>query len=461
MSRHENQNLAVPTMDPSGQRRWLYPDRRGGAYATRRKLTAIFLIIFYLVAPWLQWNGTPLLRLDVIEKKAYLLGQIFHLNDASLIAPVLATLALLLLFATSLKGRIWCSYGCPQTVFVEWVIRPIEEFTEGSAHHRRRMDAGPFTIERALRKIVKHALFLFVSAVVANTFLSFFFGPNRIAQWVIQPPTEHPIPFLVMSLIMVGFYFDLAWFREQFCAFVCPYARFQSVMIDQNTPVVSYDSRRGEPRGQDRKSATKEERKHGDCIDCQLCVRVCPTGIDIRNGLQLECIMCARCIDACNMVMTNIDRPKELIKIASQNELTGTSQLPFYRRPKVLSFAVALTLMVVAGSLKIFGRDDAALTVIRAPGPAYTQMPDGRYGNMFVIHAINNTSRPIKLALQVIEPQGAEILCAQCQSELAASSELRASAIIAFDPTLANRPLIIRNQSTDTTGTSLLLGPRQ
>ena len=457
---HQMQDISVPTMDRSGQRRWLYPDRRKGSYATRRKLTAIVLIVFYVVAPWLKWNGTPLLRFDVIEKKAFLLGQIFHLNDASLIAPMLASLALLLFFATSLKGRIWCSYGCPQTVFVEWLIRPIEEFTEGSAHHRRRMDAGPMTLELAARKGLKHFLFLLVSAVVANTFLSFFFGPDRIAHWVVRPPTEHPVPFFVMTFIMLAFYADLAWFREQFCAFICPYARFQSVMLDQDTPTVSYDVRRGEPRGQDRKKAETTERKFGDCIDCQLCVRVCPTGIDIRNGLQLECIMCARCIDACNMVMTNLGRPKGLIKIASQNELIGHSRIPFWKRPKALAYAAALSIMVAAGAVRVFGRDSLALTIIRAPGPAYTQMPNGQYGNMFMIRATNNTSQSVKLDIEIIQPAGSQLLCAQCQSEVGASNELRASAIVTFDPKSANQNLILRNKSTNTQATSLLLGPR-
>lgn len=456
----QNQSIAVPTMDRSGRRRWLYPDRRKGNNATRRMLTAIGLMVFYLAIPWIEWNGVPLFRFDVIEKKAFLFGQVFHLNDATLIAPMLASAALLLLFATSLKGRIWCAYGCPQTVFVEWLIRPIEELTEGSAHHRRRMDAGPMTLGLAARKATKHALFLLVAAVVANGFLAFFFGPERIFQWMIRPPSEHPVPFMVMSFIMIAFYLDLAWFREQFCAFLCPYARFQSVMIDQDTPTVSYDVQRGEPRGPESKKIAPAERKHGDCIDCQLCVRVCPTGIDIRNGLQLECIMCARCIDACNIVMTNLGRPKNLIKIASQNELAGHKRVPFWKRPKAIAYAAALSLMIGAGAIRIFGRDAMALTIIRAPGPAYTQMPDGRFGNMFIIRATNNTSHAIKLDLEIVSPVGAEILCAQCQSEVKASDEIRASAIVAFDPKTANQPVVIRNKSTGNDGASLLLGPK-
>ena len=455
--RDDGPQAAVPTMDRSGKRRWLYPDRRKGPRASRRGLTALGLIVIYLLAPWLTWNHVPVFRLDVIEKKAFLFGQVFQVNDAALIAPLMATLALLLLFATSLKGRIWCAYGCPQTVFVEWVIRPIEELTEGSAHHRRRMDASPLTPERVLRKIIKHGLFLVVAAIVANTFLSFFFGPERIARWMVSSPSEHPGPFAVMMFVMLGFYFDLAWFREQFCAFLCPYARFQSVMLDQDTPTVAYDISRGEPRGQDRGKST--QRTHGDCIDCQLCVRVCPTGIDIRQGLQLECIMCARCMDACDMVMQNLGRPKGLIRIASQNELTGTGKIAFWRRPKVIAFGLAVAIMVGGGLVKVFGRDSVALTVIRAPGPAYTVMPDGRLGNTFIIRATNNTASKVKLNLVITEPKGATLLCAQCGADLESSNDIRATAIVAFDKTSANKPLVIENETTHDQGVSMLIGP--
>jgi cytochrome c oxidase accessory protein FixG len=276
---------------------------------------------------------------------------------------------------------------------------------------------------------------------------------------MIQPPSEHPGPFFVMTFIMLAFYADLAWFREQFCAFLCPYARFQSVMMDQDTPTVSYDANRGEPRGAVKKKAESAS-SQGDCIDCQLCVRVCPTGIDIRNGLQLECIRCARCIDACNMVMTNLQRPPHLIKIASHNELAGEARIPFYRRPKALAYAVALTLLIAVGGIRIFARDSVALNITRAPGPAYTQMPDGRLGNTFLIRFTNNTASDVKLDLEILSPQGAQILCAQCQSNVKASEEQRVSAIIAFDPKNANQKLIIRNKSSDTTGESMLLGPR-
>ena len=450
----------VGTMDHRGRRRWLYPDRRSGPKSAVRKKVAILLVVFYLVAPWLTWNGSPLIRLDVLAKKAYFFGLVFHLSDAAFVAPVLAIGALILLFATSVKGRLWCAYGCPQTVFVEWVIRPIEELTEGSAHHRRRMDAMPMTPRRFARKVVKHSLFLVVAALVANTFLSFFFGPSKVLGWMMGSPAEHPGPFFVMSSVMGLFYADLAWFREQFCAFVCPYARFQSVMIDNDTPTVAYDVSRGEPRGRSSNAVAASVQAKGDCIDCALCVRVCPTGIDIREGLQLECIRCARCMDACDTIMTNIGKPKGLIRIATQAELSGEQPKPFWKRPKVLAFAFALLVFSAVLAARLGARGDIGLTVSRAPGSVYTQMPDGRLGNVFLIHVNNNSSVPIKLEFDVNEKPAVELLCALCGSDVKPYDEIRVTVIAAFRPDMSNKSVKITHRSTAESVTLPLLGPR-
>ena len=375
-------------------------------------------------------------------------------------APVLGIAALLLLFATSIKGRLWCAYGCPQTVFVEWVIRPIEELTEGSAHHRRRMDGAKLTPGRAVRKLIKHALFLLVSAVVANTFLSFFFGPDQIVRWMMKSPAEHPVPFAVMSGVMGLFYADLAWFREQFCAFVCPYARFQSVMIDPDTPTVAYDVARGEPRGRETLQPHGREKTKGDCIDCQLCVRVCPTGIDIRNGLQLECIRCARCMDACDTIMENIGRPKGLIRIATQADLAGEKSSPFWKRPKVLAYSLALLLMATGLGVRLVARGNVSMTIARAPGPVYTHMPDGRLGNMLVIQVNNNSSEPAKLELDVDQKDVVGLLCAMCGSDVSPYGETRASVIVVFKPEKANTSVVITHRATGVSVAVPLLGPR-
>jgi cytochrome c oxidase accessory protein FixG len=417
----------LPTMDQTGKRRWLYPDRRDGRYASRRRLTALGLIAFYLVMPWLTFGGIPLLRVDVFEGQAYFFGQVLHVNESNLLALVLAGLALFLLLATLVKGRIWCSYGCPQTVFVDWVIRPIEELIEGNAHRRRKVDSGPLHPQDQFKKVLKHVLFLVVAAIVSNTFVAYFVGPERLRHWMLQPPSDHPVPFFVMTFIMLGFYADLAWFREQFCSYLCPYARFQSVMIDADTPTVTYNAKRGEKRG---RSQSKEDQR-GDCIDCGLCVRVCPTGIDIRNGLQPECVMCARCIDACHMIMTNLDRPTGLIKVMTQNEYLGQTVVPMWKRPRVIAYASAVAFLFGMFLLKTVGRHAVSINVIRSPGAPYTQMPNDRYGNVFIFQVNNNTGRDIALQINP-QTEGVELLCGQCTTTIPAHNELRISAIVSF-----------------------------
>jgi len=452
-------SATVGTMDSKGRRRWLYPDRRGGPKASLRRKAAFALIILYLIVPWLSWNATPLIRLDVLEKKAYFFGLVFHLRDAAFVAPLLGIAALFLLFVTSIKGRLWCAYGCPQTVFVEWVIRPIEELTEGPAHRRRRLDSLPMTLVVMGRKLVKHALFLLVAAIVANTFLAFFFGPEKIMNFMMGSPTSHPGPFAAMATVMGLFYADLAWFREQFCAFVCPYARFQSVMIDNDTPTVAYDFNRGEPRGRDVVLKTGNVKSKGDCIDCELCVRVCPTGIDIREGLQLECIRCARCVDACDMIMTNIGRPKGLIRVATQSELAGVQPTPLWRRAKVLAFAVAMILLSVVLLVRIGARGSVSLNVARAPGPVYTQMPDGRFGNMLIIHINNNSYAPARLDFDSNFEEGVTLLCALCGTEVPSFGAISLSVIATFNPELVNKSLIIKHRQTQQSVSVPLLGP--
>lgn len=449
----------VGTMDSRGRRRWLYPDRRGGPKASLRRKAAIALIIFYLVFPWLSWNESPLVRLDVLEKKAYFFGSVFHLRDAALVAPVLGVAALFLLFVTSIKGRLWCAYGCPQTVFVEWVIRPIEELTEGPAHRRRRVDSLPMTAAGMLRKVVKHTLFLLVAAIVANTFLAFFFGPEKIVTFMMGSPADHPGPFAAMSAVMGIFYADLAWFREQFCAFVCPYARFQSVMIDNDTPTVAYDFNRGEPRGRDLSPKKIENKTKGDCIDCKLCVRVCPTGIDIRDGIQLECIRCARCVDACDMIMTNIGRPQGLIRVATQAELSGDRPTPFWRRAKVLAFALAMVLLSIVLVIRVGSRGTVSLNVTRAPGQVYTQMPDGRFGNMLIIHINNNSYLPMTLNFDSNLGGDVTLLCALCGTDVPAFGEVSLSVIATFKPEFVNKLLEITHHDTKESVSIPLLGP--
>jgi len=409
----------APTVDADGSRKWIYPDRRNGPHASQRRRLAMVLMMVYLAVPWISIGGQPLLRFDVLGGRLCLAGSVLALADASWLAFLLVGLGVALLFVTALKGRVWCGYACPQTVFVEWLIRPIEELIEGSAHHRRIVDRGPWTLAKAVRKFVKHIIFMGIAVVVANVFLAYFIPPTVVLGWIGSSPAANPIPFAIMLGVVTAFYGDLAWFREQFCSFLCPYARFQAVVMDKWTPVVTYDHARGEPRGR---------RATGACIDCGLCQRVCPTGIDIRNGLQLECISCNRCSDACDQVMGSLGRPTGLIRTVSQGELEH-EQSSIWRRPRVWFYGLAMMVAFSVLAARVWLRDDLQMHFARQSGTAYSHMGDGRFANYFTLRAANEGATAKSLHLMPLDA-GVEIICGACATEVLAPHESRSYLIV-------------------------------
>jgi cytochrome c oxidase accessory protein FixG len=417
-------DLQAPTITADGKRRWLYPDRRSGYFATVRARIAVVLMAIYLVTPFLSLGGFPLLRMDILQQRVFVLGAVFYFTEAFYFVFILIILALLLFLVTSLKGRLWCGYACPQTVFVEWLFRPIEELIQGPALQRRRQDQNP-TAKVYLKKILTHLVFLFASFVVANAFLAYFVDPYVLLGWMSRSPLEHPYAFMAMLTILGLFYFDLAWFREQFCSFLCPYARFQSVMMDDQSPAVAYDTKRGDPRG---------KKAQGDCIDCGLCVRVCPTGIDIRDGLQLECIQCYRCVDACNMVMGTLERAPNLIKNASILELAG--ERPKRRiRIRPIIYASLLVLMVVLLASLALGRKSVDFTFIKNSGVVYSTLPDGRIANIYTLRAMNLRNEVTPLEFKFVDANiPGEIICGVCAQNLKALEHRNFSLMIALDP---------------------------
>ncbi len=449
---HAEKQVAAPsTIGEGGSRRWIYPDRRNGERAQRRKYLAFGLIVFYFVAPWLEFAGRPLLRVDVLNQKAYFLGLVLQMSEFNLIFFALAILGMVLFLVTSIRGRIWCGYACPQTVFVEWVIRPIEELFEGPALRRRKQDSESKSLQLWARKIAKHVVFALVSILVANAFLGFFIDPRTVLHWMVSPPAQHLTAFGFVVFVSVLMYFDLSWFREQFCTFLCPYARFQSVMLDQDSLAVAYDRKRGDPRG---KGPDK-----GDCIDCGLCVRVCPTGIDIRNGLQLECIQCERCIDACDSIMTNLKRPKGLIRIASNAELAGKAR-SILRRPRVYVYSAFILVVALFGMMKLSSQDEVTMSILRQSGTAYSTMPDGRLSNMFNVRLQNHTDREQEIQiLQVDAVEGIEIICPQCGSKIAAFAEQLTPIIIIFDRHIAGKAVSLRYGGQTAEHLLPLIGP--
>ena len=439
-------SLRAPTVKEDGGRRWIYPDRRKGRLSNIRKYLAIFLMAIYLIVPFSTLGGLPLIRLDVLSSQAYFFTLVFPFHDTSYLVFLLILAMLLLFLGTALFGRVWCGYGCPQTVFVEWLIRPIEELIEGNARKRQIRDKGPWNGDKTWRKLVKYFCFGIIVLIISNAFLAYFVDPRLVLSWMMQSPAEQPTAFAVVMSVAGLLFFDLVWFREQFCSFLCPYARFQSVMIDRDTPTIAYDFKRGEPRGRSKQGS-------GDCINCNHCVRVCPTGIDIRNGLQLECIQCGRCADACDQIMTNLKRPKGLIRTATANHIESPGEGKLRIRP--LFYLLALAVTIAIGGSRIYLRSDIKYNIVRTQGTSYTRLPDGRLSNFFSVRINNQTARNLKAG--VAAGDHIEIVCGICSEDLKPHQELSGNMIVIFPETLSRHSINVKLNHSDDAKLPLIL----
>jgi cytochrome c oxidase accessory protein FixG len=382
----------------TGTRRWVYPLAVDGRHQRLRRWTFLALHLVLFVTPWVPIGGHPALLIDLPARRLYAFGAIFTASDTLLLLLILLFLAFALFFFTSLYGRLWCGYGCPQTVFLDAWIRPLERWIEGDAGRRRRRDQGSWTVERAGRKAAKWMAFAAVAVIAAMAFMSFFAGAPEL--WTGR---AGPVEYALVGIFAVGWFLDFAWFREQFCTYVCPYARFQSALTDENTIQIAYDTVRGEPRG------GPAARTEGRCIACNKCVAVCPQGIDIRHGFQLECIACARCVDACEDVMGRIGH-ESLVRYTTLAEQQGRA---FRRvRPRTVVYATLLSGIAAAFIAVVNARAPFEATVSRVPGSLFTVDADGWVRNTYLLQITNNepTPEPLPFDVRVEGIEGAEVV---------------------------------------------------
>ncbi|MGJ8638478.1 MAG: cytochrome c oxidase accessory protein CcoG [Opitutaceae bacterium] len=371
------------TINRDGSRNFLHPADVAGFFTTYRRIFALLLIGIYVSLPWIPINGHPAVFLDVLHRRFHLFGLTFAAQDLWMAFFFITGLGFSLFFVTSIFGRIWCGWACPQTVFLEQVFRRIERWIDGDASKRKKLDKQAWDNEKIIKRAIKHGIFLFVAALIAHLFLAYFISIPELYQWMTTNPKEHWGAFVFMAVATGIIYVNFAWFREQLCLVICPYGRLQSALIDDDSIIIGYDVDRGEPRGSAKKTDI------GDCVDCTRCVQVCPTGIDIRQGLQIECIGCANCIDACDTIMSKLNRPKGLIRYDSQSGLNGKKRRII--RPRIFIYGALMLIGATAFALSAMQLRSANMNVVRMSGAPYF-LTDTGVRNQYMVRVINKTN---------------------------------------------------------------------
>ncbi len=369
------------------KREKIYQRHATGFFQTLRNLTIWVTLGIYFLAPWFTWNGRQAILFDLPERKFYIFGLTFWPQDFLLLSWLLIIAAFALFFFTALAGRLWCGYTCPQTVWTTFYMW-IEYITEGDRNQRIKLDAQPWSKEKVRKKTLKHGLWLALAFYTAFTFVGYF-TPIRELWLDLFYLEASGWAWFWLLFFTAATYINAGWMREQVCMYMCPYARFQGAMFDKDTLIVTYDAQRGEPRGSRKKNANPDELGLGSCIDCKLCVQVCPTGIDIRNGLQYECIGCAACIDACNHIMDKMNYPRGLVRYSTEHAIEGGKT--HILRPRLLGYGAALALMISVFLLVLFNRVPLELDIIRDRHQLYRTTPEGNIENTYTLKIINMT----------------------------------------------------------------------
>lgn len=402
---------SIGTIDKEGKRAWVYPKKPEGKYYDKRKMVSYLLLVVLFAAPFIKINNNQLFLFNVLERKFSILGFTFWPQDFYIVVIAMIIGIVFVALFTVAFGRIFCGWICPQTIFMEMVFRRIEYWIEGDRGAQIRLNKQPWNKEKVRKKGIKWFLFFIISFLIANVFLAYVIGSDQVLLMIKHGPQKH-LSTLIALLIFTGvFYFVFAWFREQVCIIACPYGRLQGVLLDEKSIVVAYDYVRGEStngRAKFRKNEDRTERGVGDCIDCFQCVHVCPTGIDIRNGTQLECVNCTACIDACDHIMESVNMPKGLIRYASESEISKKEKFQFTARMKGYSAVLLILIGILTGLL--FLRSNVETKILRLPGQLFEHKGEN-ISNVYTYKIANKTARDFdEVTIKLIQPEGKIIL---------------------------------------------------
>lgn len=391
----------ISSVKADGSRKWVYALKPNGKWTNYRKIIAYFYLSIFFVMPFIKVNGQPFMLINVPDGKFILFSKIFWPQDFFIFAIAMITFIVFIVLFTVVFGRLFCGWVCPQTVFMEFVFRPIEWLIEGTPNQQRKLNEGAWTNQKIFKKTLKHLLYLLISFIISHTFLSYVLGVDEVIKIMKEPVGDHLGLLSGLIVFTLFFYAVFAFVRDIVCTTVCPYGRLQGVMFDKDTIQIAYDYNRGEPRGKYKKGV---ERVEGDCINCFKCVQVCPTGIDIRDGLQMECVGCTACIDACNEVMEAVHFEKGLIRYASENEISKGTKFHFNSRMKAYT-GLLLVLMVFMGIL-IGTRKTVDTFISRVKGQLYQEVGTDKISNLFDAKIINKTKNDLPLTIKLENMEG-------------------------------------------------------
>ncbi|WP_298262289.1 cytochrome c oxidase accessory protein CcoG [uncultured Lutibacter sp.] len=396
MEQQENFRDSIGTIDERGKRNFIFPKKPKGRYYNYRTFVSWILLAFFLAAPFIKIKGNQFLLFNVLERKFHIFGFPFWPQDFHLLVISLLVSVVFVILFTVVFGRIFCGWMCPQTIFMEMVFRKVEYLIEGDRNKQIKLEKQPWNAEKIRKRVTKWITFFIISFFISNVFLAYVLGSDVVLGYITDGPITHLATLIKLLVFTAVFYFVFAWFREQVCIIVCPYGRLQGVLLDNKSINVAYDFVRGEGesgRKKLRKGENREELGHGDCIDCKQCVQVCPTGIDIRNGTQLECINCTACIDACDAIMDTSGFDRGLIRYASEDNIEKKEKFKFNAR--LIAYSAILTILIGVLITMLFLRNDVEATVLRLPGQTF-QSTTTTIKNVYTIKLINKTTETIE-----------------------------------------------------------------